>query len=122
MLAGDHVSSAQVTPYVNLVERLARPYVGRFDSESDDLTQEGLIKVFQALSKGKLPAKEHIRHGMRDWVKTMEYQTRYRRMNEVSFEEYQASLLEQEEQESVPYKADEYVGGLDYFDGPGDLY
>lgn len=116
-MAGDaQVSSAQVAPYVELVERLARPFVGRFDSERDDLVQEGLIKVFQALAKEQLPAKQHIINGMRDWVRVMEYQTRYRRMTEISLEEYQAALLEQEELESTPYGWDKSTGGIDYLD------
>lgn len=115
------VASEQVAPYVELVERLARPYVGRFDSESDDLVQEGLIKVFQALAKKQLPSKQHIINGMRDWVRTMEYQTRYRRMTEISLEEYQAALLESEEQESTPYGWDKSTGGMDYLD-TSDLF
>lgn len=106
------ITSAQVAPYSELVSNLTRPYVGRFDAEFDDLYQEGMEKVFEALSKGQLPAKRHIQNGMRDWVRTLEYQTRYRRMRDISYEEYQELLLEQEEQESlIETKAS---GGLDY--------
>lgn len=113
------VSSAAVAPYKDLVESLTRPYIGRFDAEFDDLYQEGMEKVFEALSKGQLPAKRHIQNGMRDWVRTLEYQTRYRRMRDISYEEYQELLLEQEEQESLTEaKAN---GGMDYLDA-SELY
>lgn len=116
---GNEVTSAQVASYSDLVSDLTRPYIGRFDAEYDDLYQEGMEKVFEALRKGQLPAKEHIKHGMRDWIRTLEYQTRYRRMRDISFEEYQELLLEQEETESLAEtKAN---GGLDYLDA-SDLY
>lgn len=113
------VTSAQVAPYSELVESLTRPYVGRFDAEFDDLYQEGMEKVFEALRKGQLPAKQHIQNGMRDWVRTLEYQTRYRRMRDISYEEYQKLLLEQEETE--PYTEAKANGGLDYIDA-SELY
>lgn len=112
MQAGVIVTSAQVEPYMELVTNLTRPYIGRFDAEFDDLFQEGMEKVFEALAKGELPAKRHIQNGMRDWVRKMEYQTRYRRMRDISYEQYQEMLLEAEEQESLEEaKAN---GGLDY--------
>lgn len=114
MQAGVIVTSAQVEPYTELVENLTRPYIGRFDAEFDDLFQEGMEKVFEALAKGELPAKRHIQNGMRDWVRTMEYQTRYRRMRDISYEQYQEMLLEQEESES-PIEA-KSNGGIDYID------
>lgn len=108
------VSSSAVAPYSELVASLTRPYIGRFDAEFDDLYQEGMEKVFEALSKSQLPAKQHIQNGMRNWVRTLEYQTRYRRMRDISYEEYQELLLEQEESESLTET--KYNGGLDYID------
>jgi DNA-directed RNA polymerase specialized sigma subunit len=115
------VASAQVAPYSDLVSDLTRPFIGRFGAEYDDLFQEGMIKVFQALAKGDYPAKEHIAHGMRDWVRTLEYQTRYTRLRAVSYEEHQELLLKQEEQE--PYNRAKSNGGLDYIDtSESELY
>lgn len=108
------VTSSAIANYDDLVASLTRRYIGRFGAEFDDLFQEGRIKVFQALRKGDLPAKEHIGHGMRDYVRLLEYQTRYRRMRDISYEEYQELLLEQEEQESLTEA--KYNGGLDYLD------
>lgn len=113
MLAGD-VESSAIAAYDDLVSDLTRPFIGRFGAEYDDLFQEGRIKVFQALAKGQSPAKEHIVHGMRDWVRTLEHQTRYTRLRSVSYEEHQAMLLEQEKQE--PYTEAKSIGGLDYID------
>lgn len=106
------VTSSAVAQYDELVASLTRRYIGRHDAEFDDLFQEGREKVFEALRKGELPSKRHIENGMRDWVRTLEYQTRYRRMRDISFEEYQEMLLEQEETE--PLIEAKSNGGLDY--------
>lgn len=115
------VTSAEVAKYDDLVASLTRRYIGRHDAEFDDLFQEGREKVFEALRKGELPAKTHIENGMRDWVRTLEYQTRYRRARSVSYEAHMEMLLELEETES-PSGTKRY-GGLDYIDASeGELY
>ena len=114
MLAGEAVTveSSAVAKYDDLVSDLTRPFIGRFGAEYDDLFQEGRISVFKALAKGELPSKKLIIGGMRNWLRTLEYQTRYTRLRSVSYEEHQAMLLEQEEQELFTQaKAN---GGLDY--------
>lgn len=108
------VASAQVAPYSDLVSDLTRPFIGRFSAEYDDLYQEGMFSVFKALAKGELPSKELIVGAMRNWVRTLEYQTRYTRLRVVSYEEHQELLLKQEEQE--PYTQAKSTGGLDYID------
>lgn len=120
-MQAEGVTSAQVEQYDELVASLTRRYIGRHDAEFDDLFQEGREKVFEALSKGQLPSKTHIENGMRDWVRTLEYQTRYRRMRDISYEEYMELLLEAEEQESLIEA--KYNGGIDYLDASAsELY
>jgi DNA-directed RNA polymerase specialized sigma subunit len=114
------VNSAQVAKYDDLVSNLTRRFIGRHGAEFDDLFQEGREKVFEALRKGEAPAKEHILNGMRNWVRTLEYQTRYTRLRDVSYEEHQRLLLEQEETESLTEAKTN--GGLDYIDTSESLY
>ena len=116
MLAGEaeKVTSSAIEQYDGLVASLTYRFIGRHDAEFDDLFQEGREKVFEALRKGELPSKRHIENGMRDWVRTLEYQTRYRRIQDVSYEEHQRMLLEQEETESQLEAINN--GGLDYLD------
>ena len=110
----EDVTSAEVAPYSDLVSDLTRKFIGRFGAEYDDLFQEGMESVFMALRKGEQPSKVRITQDMRDYVRMLEYQTRYTRLRESSYEEHLAQLLEQEEQESQ--SETKRYGGLDYID------
>lgn len=59
----------QVAGYRGLVESLAGRYVGRNDAERDDLEQEGLIAVWQALEKKVHPSAEVILARMEDYTR-----------------------------------------------------
>lgn len=108
------VESSAVAAYDDLVSDLTRRFIGRFGAEYDDLFQEGRVSVFKALAKDEMPSKDLILGAMRNWVRTLEHQTRYTRLRSVSYEEHQAMLLEQEEQELLTEA--KYNGGLDYID------
>lgn len=117
------VADSAVAKYDDLVADLTRRFIGRFGAEFDDLFQEGREQVFRALRKGQHPAKEHILNGMRDYIRMLEYQTRYTRLKESSFEEHQEMLRQQEATESLPYGWDTMTGGLDYVESSeSELY
>ena len=63
------VTSDEVATYVDAVQHLAWPFVGREGAEHDDLVQEGLIDVWRTLAKGRTPSHEHIQHRMMDYVR-----------------------------------------------------
>lgn len=76
------VASSEVAEYLPLVERLARPYVGRSGAEYDDLVQEGLIDVWRTLRVGRRPSAEFIAARMRRWCAYLarQYPTDYEQM------------------------------------------
>jgi DNA-directed RNA polymerase specialized sigma subunit len=59
----------QVAEYRGLVESLARKFVGRNGAEHDDLVQEGLIHVWQALTRSITPAAAQIENRMKKYVR-----------------------------------------------------
>ena len=66
--------NGQVAAYRGLVASLARKVAGgarasQVGAEYDDLEQEGLISVWQALTRGVTPSAEIIENRMRDWVR-----------------------------------------------------
>lgn len=67
--------NGEVGLYSDLVESLARKYVGRNGAELDDLVQEGLINVWQTLERGITPSAEIISFRMESWVALMGDQT-----------------------------------------------
>jgi len=62
------VTNEQVAAYQELVASLARRYHGHHQAEYDDLYQEGMVAIFQALAKGDLPSKDIVAKRMRRWV------------------------------------------------------
>lgn len=71
------VSSEQVAAYRQLVEDLAHRYVDlSVMCEHDDLVQEGLVAVWDSLSRGRPPSAEYVRLYMRHWRRRMERQRR----------------------------------------------
>lgn len=60
--------NSRVAGYRGLAESLARKYVGRNRAEYDDLVQEGLISVWQALERGVTPAAEIVAGRMQSYV------------------------------------------------------
>jgi len=65
--------NAAVAAYKSTVEDSARQFVGRNSAEADDLTQEGLIHVWQSLERGVHPSADMIENRMRDYVKYLGY-------------------------------------------------
>lgn len=63
------VTSEAVAAYSNVVKRLATRYVGIANAEYDDLYQEGLISVWQALGRGLSPSLGVIEGRMVDWTR-----------------------------------------------------
>lgn len=63
------VTEQQVAGYLGHVESLARKYIGFAEAEMDDLVQEGMIAVWQALSRGLRPSTQVIEGRMLDWVR-----------------------------------------------------
>lgn len=59
----------RIADYRGLVESLARKFVGRNEAEFDDLVQEGLIDVWQALERGVTPAAHLIEGRMDNYVR-----------------------------------------------------
>ena len=90
-----------IREYWSELTRIARRYVGRHGAELDDLVQEGAIFVWQSLQKGIKPKEELIRARMRNWVRTLEYQTRYTK------ERIMTPTLDK------PDWLERFVGGLD---------
>lgn len=85
------------------VTRIAKKYVGRHGAELDDLVQEGITFVWQSLERGIIPKEDLIRARMRNWVRTMEYQTRYTRARPI------------EDSEGKPDWLERLFGGLDNY-------
>lgn len=78
--------SDRVADYRGLVESLAEKHSqsdATAGAEYDDLVQEGLIDVWQALSRGITPSAENIERRMIDWIR---YQRRQRRGEVGSYE------------------------------------
>jgi DNA-directed RNA polymerase specialized sigma24 family protein len=67
--------NGRVAGYRDLVESLARKFVGRNQAEYDDLVQEGLINVWQTLERGVTPSAALIEARMLDWVRLLGSQT-----------------------------------------------
>jgi hypothetical protein len=67
--------NGEVAGYRDLVESLARKFVGRNGAELDDLVQEGLVNVWQTLERGIQPSAQIIEDRMRNWTKLMGSQT-----------------------------------------------
>jgi DNA-directed RNA polymerase specialized sigma24 family protein len=71
------VASEEVAAYRQLVEDLAHRYVDlSVMCEYDDLVQEGLIAVWESLSRDRPPSAEYVRYAMRIWRTRMERQRR----------------------------------------------
>ena len=76
----------RVRAYLALVESLAEKHAqsdATAGAEYDDLVQEGLIDVWQALSRGVTPSAENIERRMIDWIR---FQRRQRRGEIGSYE------------------------------------
>lgn len=63
------VTSAEVEAYEGMVESHARRFDGVRGAEFDDLKQEGLIAVWEALRDGYIPSNVVVVNAMRDWVR-----------------------------------------------------
>jgi len=66
--------NARVSAYAGACAKLAARYAGgrraqQVGAEYDDLYQEGLISVWQALERGVTPSIELIEFRMRDWMR-----------------------------------------------------
>jgi DNA-directed RNA polymerase specialized sigma subunit len=73
-----HPLNDQVAGYRGLVESVARRYRSRHIlAEEDDLIQEGLIAVWQALEKGVTPGPEYILNRMRDYTRKLNRPSRH---------------------------------------------
>lgn len=93
-VAKSRLLSNRIAEYCPELNRLARKYVGRHGAEHEDLVQEGAIFVWQSLEKEVVPSEEHIQNRMRNWVRTLEYQTRPYR---TSFEKMMEDIGKDEE-------------------------
>ena len=78
-MVAEPISSAIRDYWYPELKRIARKYVGRHGAELDDLVQEGAIFVWQSLERGITPKEDLIRARMRNWIRALEYQTRYTR-------------------------------------------
>jgi DNA-directed RNA polymerase specialized sigma24 family protein len=65
--------SGEVAGYRDLVESLARKFVGRHTAEFDDLVQEGLLNVWQSLQRGVVPKATIIEDRMKNWTRHLGY-------------------------------------------------
>lgn len=63
------VASSEVAAYLPVVRKLARKYTGRSGAERDDLMQEGMISVWEALRRSNIPSAEVIMYAMLQWVR-----------------------------------------------------
>lgn len=63
------VSSEAVAAFRPLCAKQARHYRGAGGAEFDDLEQEGLIAVWDALRYGFIPSKVVVSNRMKDWVR-----------------------------------------------------
>lgn len=77
------VTSEMVAAYLPHVRALSRRYVGIANAEADDLIQEGLISVWQAMYRGLRPSTSVISNRMQDWVR---YLRRLERGDTVAYE------------------------------------
>ena len=64
----------QLRKYAGLVDSLARklsagPRAAQVGAEYDDLAQEGLISIWQALERGVIPSADMVENRMRDWLR-----------------------------------------------------
>jgi DNA-directed RNA polymerase specialized sigma24 family protein len=73
----------QVAAYQVHVEYLAKRLVGFAQAEFDDLVQEGMIAVWQTLSRGLRPSTGVIEGRMIDWVR---YLQRLERNDAIAYE------------------------------------
>lgn len=70
----------QLRNYAGLVDSLARklsagPRAAQVGAEYDDLYQEGMIAIWQALDRGVTPSAEIIEDRMRNWFRWLGRQT-----------------------------------------------
>lgn len=63
------VTSEQVAEYLPLVERYAHRLTGFAGAEYDDLRQEGMIAVDQAIRRGLRPSALVVGGRMIDWIR-----------------------------------------------------
>lgn len=63
------VADAELAAYSPLVKKLARKYTGRSGAEWDDLVQEGMISVWEALRRSNIPSRLVIQYAMQQWVR-----------------------------------------------------
>ena len=61
----------QVATYRGLIESLARKFVGRNGAEFDDLVQEGLLSLWQAMGRKIPPSADVIENRMRNYVRLL---------------------------------------------------
>jgi hypothetical protein len=83
--------NGRVAAYRGLAETLARKIAGYSRSQQlgvdyDDLVQEGLISVWQALDRGVTPSAEMMEFRMRSWVRLMGAQQGMTRDGSVPYE------------------------------------
>lgn len=83
--------NSAVSGYWEAVEavavRMARTSAAiQVGAECDDLLQEGLIKVWQALEAGITPSTEHIENRMRDWIRHIGSQVGKTRDSNIPYE------------------------------------
>lgn len=72
--------NAQVSAYAGICATIADRYsrgsqARRCGAEFDDLYQEGLISVWQALERGVTPSADLIEFRMRDWMRYLNRQS-----------------------------------------------
>jgi DNA-directed RNA polymerase specialized sigma24 family protein len=79
----NEISSDAVAAYLPHIRNLARRFVGIANAELDDLVQEGMVSVWQAMSRGLTPSTLVIIHRMNDWVR---YLRRLERGDAVAYE------------------------------------
>jgi len=70
----------QLRNYAGLVDSLARklsagPRAAQVGAEYDDLYQEGMIAIWQALGRGVTPSAEIIEDRIRNWFRWLGRQT-----------------------------------------------
>lgn len=63
------VADSELVAYQPLVKSLAKKYVGRSGAEWDDLYQEGMISVWEALRRKNIPSSEVVTYAMLQWVR-----------------------------------------------------
>lgn len=68
MAPASSVTNEQVAEYHETVAFFAKRYDGYMNAEYDDLYQEGMLAVIEALMKGQRPLKDIIARRMTRWV------------------------------------------------------